>query len=69
MTLKFHLDSLKVTVLEFADRPNYVLRWNDPISGKRMFKSSGVKKGTAKRKAEANKIAGMLSKDWNSEQP
>lgn len=57
------MDSLKVTVLEFADRPSYVLRWNDPISGKRMFKSSGIEKGTAKRKAEANKIAGMLSKD------
>ena len=35
-------DSIQVSVIRQADRPYYTLKYVDPVSGKRYFKSSKV---------------------------
>lgn len=52
---------VKVWVVEYDDRANYVLMWNDLLSGRRTTKSSGIKRdGTKKSLKEAERKAGEL---------
>ena len=56
--------SVKVEVLEQADRRCFLFRWIDPNSGKRRFKSSGVEiTGRKKERKEAEKRAAQLEAD------
>lgn len=53
--------SIKVTVLERADKPYLMLRYTDPVTGKRHQKSAGTND-----KREATKLAGRLERELES---
>ena len=53
-------DEVKVSVVEFGDRPKYMLQWVDPLSGRKKSKTSKVARGNAKSLREAEKEAGSL---------
>jgi len=52
---------VKVSVVEFADRPNYMLQWSDPLTGKRKTRTSTVERdGTKAAEKRAWSEAGVL---------
>lgn len=52
---------IKVWVVNCDDRANYLLMWNDPLTGRRRSKSSGIKRdGAKKSRKEAERKAGEL---------
>ena len=46
-------DEIKVTVIKYPDRDNFVLAYTDPVSGKRKTKTAGTSKESAAWKAAA----------------
>jgi len=52
-----------VRVVEFGDRAHYQLQWNDPITGRKKTRSSGVERtGKKRERDQAVKAAGELQK-------
>lgn len=55
-------DELKVSVVEFGGRANYMLQWVDPETGKKKTKTSKVERdGTARNRKAAEQEAGALA--------
>jgi integrase len=57
------MKKLRVRVVEFGNRNNYQLQWNDLITGRKKTKDSGVARGGAKARKDAERAAGDLEKD------
>jgi integrase len=56
-------EEIKVTVVEFGDRAHYQMQFRDPFTGKKKTRSTGVERGGAKARKEAEKAAGK----WEAE--
>ena len=57
-------EEIKVTVCKYPDRPNLVLRYIDPLTGKQKTKSAGTPD-----EGEAIEAAGKWEDDWNRALP
>ena len=54
------IDEIKVSVVEFGNRPFYMLRWTDPMSGRVKTESSKIERGGKKQRDLAQNAAGAL---------
>ena len=51
-------DDVKVSVVEFGDRPHYQMQWKDPQTGRKRTKTTGVRRtGLKKDRTEAERVA------------
>ena len=59
-------DDVHVSVRSVCGRPNYMLRWRDPITGRRRSQTTPIPRGGKRNRAEAERLAAEKQAELNS---